>query len=76
MWWRWCSSRTCWDIEPPFFRTGAKLVVRLENEDSSRYEILDAVPSAMDMRKVSATIEVIERTCAGHIECHPSAIGT
>jgi uncharacterized membrane protein YjjP (DUF1212 family) len=50
------------------FPRWGELVVRIEEEAGSRYEILAAEPAGMDMSKVSATMAAIDRVCEGSMD--------
>jgi uncharacterized membrane protein YjjP (DUF1212 family) len=45
------------------FPRWGELVVRVEDNDGSRYEFLAAEPAGMDMSKVSGTMAVIDKVC-------------
>jgi uncharacterized membrane protein YjjP (DUF1212 family) len=45
-----------------------ELVVRIEDDAGSRYEIVAAEPAGMDMSKVSATMAAIDKICDGRMD--------
>jgi uncharacterized membrane protein YjjP (DUF1212 family) len=47
------------------FARWGELTVCIEDNAGSLYKIVDAVPAGMDMRKVSAAMEVINQVCEG-----------
>lgn len=51
-----------------FFPRWGELVVRIEQDDASRYEIVAAVPASMDMNKVTETMGLIDEFCHGRID--------
>jgi uncharacterized membrane protein YjjP (DUF1212 family) len=50
------------------FPSWGELVVRIEDNDGSRYEILAAEPAGMDMSKVSGTMAMIDKVCDSHLD--------
>src|ERR1700761_5898980 len=50
------------------FQRWGELVVRIEDNEGSRYEILAAEPAGMDMSKVSGTMAVIDQVCDRHMD--------
>ena len=50
------------------FPRWGELVVRIEDEAGSRYEIMVAEPVGMDMSKVSGTMAVIDKVCDGRMD--------
>lgn len=53
-----------------------ELVVRIEDDTGSRYEIIAAEPAGMDMSKVAATMIAIDKVCDGRLDAAamPSAL--
>jgi hypothetical protein len=49
------------------FPRWGELIIRVDDGDFSRYEILDCAPLGVDMRKVACTIDVIDKVCAGRL---------
>jgi uncharacterized membrane protein YjjP (DUF1212 family) len=45
-----------------------ELVVRIEDDAGSRYEIVAAEPAGMDMSKVTATMDAIDKVCDGRMD--------
>jgi uncharacterized membrane protein YjjP (DUF1212 family) len=45
-----------------------ELIVRIEDDTGSRYEIMAAEPVGVDMSKVAATVSVIDKVCDGRID--------
>jgi uncharacterized membrane protein YjjP (DUF1212 family) len=50
------------------FPRWGELVVRIEDDGGSRYEILAAEPAGMDMSKVSGTMAAIDKVCDGSMD--------
>jgi uncharacterized membrane protein YjjP (DUF1212 family) len=50
------------------FPRWGELTARIENDTGSRYEIIAAEPVGVDMRKVAATVSVIDDVCAGRMD--------
>jgi uncharacterized membrane protein YjjP (DUF1212 family) len=50
------------------FPRWGELSIRIENDTGSCYEIIAAEPVGVDMRKVAATVSVIDDVCAGRID--------
>jgi uncharacterized membrane protein YjjP (DUF1212 family) len=50
------------------FPRWGELVVRIEDDAGSRYEILAAEPAGMDMSKVSGTMAAIDKVCDGRLD--------
>ena len=50
------------------FPRWGELVVRIEDDAGSRYEIVAAEPAGMDMSKVTATMAAIDKVCDGRID--------
>jgi len=50
------------------FPRWGELVLRIEHEPGSRYEIVAAEPTGMDMNKVTATMAVIDKVCDGRMD--------
>jgi uncharacterized membrane protein YjjP (DUF1212 family) len=49
------------------FPNWGNLAVHIEDGRCSRHEIIDAIPVGVDMRKVAATIDVIDEVCNGRL---------
>jgi uncharacterized membrane protein YjjP (DUF1212 family) len=50
------------------FPRWGELVVQIEDEAGSRYEIVAAEPAGVDMRKVTATMAAIDKVCDGRMD--------
>jgi uncharacterized membrane protein YjjP (DUF1212 family) len=50
------------------FPRWGELVLRIEDDASSRYEIVSAQPAGMDMNKVTATMAAIDKVCDGRMD--------
>src|SRR4029077_6402203 len=50
------------------FPRWGELVVRIEDDAGSRYEIVAAEPAGMDMSKVTATMNAIDKICDGRMD--------
>jgi uncharacterized membrane protein YjjP (DUF1212 family) len=50
------------------FPRWGELVVRIEDDAGSRYEIVAAEPAGMDMSKVTATMAAIDKVCDGRMD--------
>jgi uncharacterized membrane protein YjjP (DUF1212 family) len=50
------------------FPRWGELVVRVEDDAGSRYEVVAAVPAGMDMSKVTATMAAIDKVCDGRTD--------
>jgi uncharacterized membrane protein YjjP (DUF1212 family) len=55
-------------VRATLFPRWGELVLRLEDDVGSRYEIVAAKPAGMDMNKVTATMAAIDKVCAGRID--------
>ena len=50
------------------FPRWGELIVRIDNDTGSRYEIIAVEPVGVDMSKVAATVSVIDQVCAGRMD--------
>jgi uncharacterized membrane protein YjjP (DUF1212 family) len=50
------------------FPRWGELTIRISDASGSRQEILAAAPAGVDMRKVAATMGVIDDVCCGHLD--------
>jgi len=50
------------------FPRWGELVLRIEDDAGSRYEIVAAEPAGMDMNKVTATMAAIDKVCDGRMD--------
>lgn len=50
------------------FPRWGELVLRIEHDGESRYEIVAAEPAGMDMNKVTATMALIDKVCEGRLD--------
>jgi uncharacterized membrane protein YjjP (DUF1212 family) len=50
------------------FPRWGELTILINDGGGSRYEILAAAPAHVDMRKVAATIGIIDDVCSGHLD--------
>jgi uncharacterized membrane protein YjjP (DUF1212 family) len=50
------------------FPRWGELVLRIEHDCGSGYEIIDAEPAGMDMNKVTATMAAIDKVCDGRMD--------
>jgi uncharacterized membrane protein YjjP (DUF1212 family) len=50
------------------FPRWGELTILINDGSGSRYEILAAAPAGVDMRKVAATIGIVDDVCSGHVD--------
>jgi uncharacterized membrane protein YjjP (DUF1212 family) len=55
-------------VRASVFPRWGELVVRIEDDAGSRYEIVAAEPEGVDMRKVTATTAAIDKVCDGRMD--------
>jgi uncharacterized membrane protein YjjP (DUF1212 family) len=55
-------------VRATLFPRWGELVLRIEDDAGSRYEIVAAEPAGMDMNKVTATMAAIDKVCDGRME--------
>ena len=55
-------------VRATLFPRWGELLLRIEDDVGSRYEIVAAKPAGMDMNKVTATMATIDKVCAGRVD--------
>src|SRR6202008_3183587 len=56
------------------FPRWGELILRIDSDTGSRYEIIAAAPLGVDMSKVAATMSVIDNVCAGRMDIQSAVL--